>query len=92
LPIAAAPARQTSTPKARRRNAPVLPRPEDEPTLTVERTAKVLGIGKSSAYAAVSRGEIPVIRVGGRLLVPTAALRRLLGIDEVPVAAAEGAR
>jgi excisionase family DNA binding protein len=62
-----------------------LPRAEDQPTLTVVRAAAVLGIGKSSAYAAISRGEIPSIRLGGRVLVPTAALRKMVGLDE-PVA------
>jgi len=47
-------------------------------TFTVEETAKILGIGRNSAYEAVARGEIPVIRVGKRLLVPKAALEKLL--------------
>ena len=47
-------------------------------TFTVEETAKILGIGRNSAYEAVARGEIPVIRVGKRLLVPKAALMKML--------------
>ncbi len=47
-------------------------------TLTVDETAKCLGIGRNSAYEAIARGEIPVIRVGKRLLVPKAALEILL--------------
>lgn len=54
---------------------------EDSLTLTVTECAKRLGIGRNSAYEAVSRGEIPVIRVGKRLLVPKAALERLLSGD-----------
>jgi excisionase family DNA binding protein len=60
---------------------PVLPRPEDQPTLTVDHAAAVLGIGRSSAYAAIARGDIPALRIGSRVVVPTAALRRMLGID-----------
>jgi excisionase family DNA binding protein len=60
---------------------PVLPMPEDEPTITVTRTARVLGISRSSAYEAIGRGEIPAIRFGNRIVVPTAALRALLGLD-----------
>ncbi len=48
-------------------------------TATVMETAKRLGIGRNQAYAAVKRGEIPVIQIGKRLLVPLAALDRLLG-------------
>ncbi len=47
-------------------------------TLTVEETARALGIGRGSAYEAVRRGEIHSIRVGKRLVVPRAALERLL--------------
>ncbi len=51
-------------------------------TLTVTETAKCLGIGRSSAYEAIARGEIPVIRVGKRLLVPKAALETLLAAGQ----------
>lgn len=55
----------------------LLDKPERR-TYTIEETAKVLGLGRTSAYEAVRRGEIPVLRVGRRLLVPRAALERLL--------------
>ena len=47
-------------------------------TMTVDEAAKCLGIGRNSAYEAVQRGEIPVIRIGKRLLVPVVALERML--------------
>jgi excisionase family DNA binding protein len=60
-----------------------VPDPEERPTLPVWPDAgNFLGLSKASTYDAVTRGEIPVIRIGRRLLVPTAALRRLLGLDE----------
>jgi excisionase family DNA binding protein len=43
-------------------------------TCTVEEAAALLGIGRSSAYAAINSGEIPSIRIGRRVLVPVAAL------------------
>ncbi len=45
---------------------------------TIEEAARLLGIGRSSAYDAARRGEIPTIRIGRRLLVPKIALERLL--------------
>jgi excisionase family DNA binding protein len=52
---------------------------EREPdTLTIEETAKRLRIGLNSAYAGARSGEIPVIRIGRRLLVPRPALEALL--------------
>jgi excisionase family DNA binding protein len=47
-------------------------------TLTVEEAARALGCGRNAAYQGVRRGEIPSIRIGKRLLVPRAALERLL--------------
>lgn len=46
--------------------------------LTVPEAARALGIGRNPAYAAVRRGDLPVIRIGRRLLVPKAALERLV--------------
>jgi excisionase family DNA binding protein len=51
----------------------------DKATLTVEETAKLLGVGRSVGYAAARAREIPTLRLGGRLLVPVPALLRLLG-------------
>ena len=50
--------------------------------LTVEEAAKLLRIGRSAAYDAARRGDIPVIRVGRLLRVPRHRLEALLGIPE----------
>lgn len=47
-------------------------------TLTIDETARELGISRGSAYEAARRGELPTIRIGRRLLVPVAALSALL--------------
>lgn len=60
-----------------------VPTPDERPTLSVwPETAAILGLSKGSAYDAAKRGEIPTIRIGRRLVVPTAALRRMLQLDE----------
>ena len=51
-------------------------------TLRVEEAGEVLGLSRPSAYAAVRRGELPAIRIGKRLLIPVAGLRRMLGENE----------
>lgn len=48
-------------------------------SINVQDAADLLGIGRATAYDAVRRGEIPALRVGRRLLVPTGTLLRLLG-------------
>jgi excisionase family DNA binding protein len=48
-------------------------------TCTVPEAARILGISRNGGYEAAKRGEIPTIRIGRRILVPKAALERLLG-------------
>lgn len=50
-------------------------------TLTVEQAAKVLGIGRSSAYELVHTGDIPSLRLGRRIVVPSAKVAAQLGIE-----------
>ncbi len=58
---------------------PAFPDPHLQPTLSVPAAGLYLGLGRAQAYAAASRGEIPTLRVGRRILVPTALLARRLG-------------
>ena len=55
--------------------------PAVRPTTTIEEAARLFGIGRSSAYSAAANGDIRTIRLGHRLLVPTAWLRRVLELD-----------
>jgi excisionase family DNA binding protein len=52
--------------------------------VTLSKAAVILGISRGSAYEAAKRNEIPTIRIGRRLLVPSAALERLLAGDAPP--------
>ena len=47
-------------------------------TMSVAEAAKVLGMPRSSAYAAVACGAIPSIRIGRHIVVPRAAVDRVL--------------
>lgn len=47
--------------------------------IQVEEAAQLLGLGRSSAYEAARRGELPTIRMGRRLMVPVPQLLALLG-------------
>lgn len=51
---------------------------EDRKTVTVEEGARILGLSRGAAYDAVKRGEIPSLRIGRRILIPKAALERML--------------
>ena len=52
--------------------------PPSSAVLTVEEAGRLLGIGRGLAYEAARRGDIPTLRIGRRLVVPRAALDRIL--------------
>ena len=45
---------------------------------TLKEVADLLRISRGSAYEAAKRKEIPTIRIGRRLLVPSAAFEKML--------------
>jgi excisionase family DNA binding protein len=52
--------------------------PEGHLTMSVEEAANTLGLSRALAYEAVRTGEIPSVRIGRRILVPRAALTKIL--------------
>lgn len=52
---------------------------DDRRTVTVPEAAKLLGISRNAAYEGVKRKEIPSVKIGARIVVPKAALDRMLG-------------
>lgn len=50
--------------------------------MTVPEAGKQLGVGRNQAYQAAKAGQIPTIRIGKRLLVPVAALDKLLSASD----------
>lgn len=53
--------------------------PGKRQTYTVSEVAEILGIGRNTAYDCCRNGEIPTVRIGGRILIPRAAIDDLLG-------------
>lgn len=49
--------------------------------LTVEETASLLGLGRTAAYEAVRKGQLPSRRLGRRVVIPVPALLEWLGTD-----------
>jgi excisionase family DNA binding protein len=58
-----------------------IPDPAEQPTMTVEEAGDALGVSRASAYDGVRSGAIPSIRIGRRIVVPTAKVRRMLELD-----------
>lgn len=47
-------------------------------TLSVTECARLLGIGRNTAYSLVRSGQLPNLKLGRRIVIPRAALERLL--------------
>jgi hypothetical protein len=56
------------------------PKWDHRDAFSVEEAGKILGISRGSAYAAMKTGDLPVIRIGHRCIVPRLALERLLSV------------
>lgn len=58
-----------------------LPDPRRRPALPIVEAGGWVGLGRTASYEAAKRGELPTLRFGRRLMVPTAKLLALLGLD-----------
>jgi len=50
------------------------------PVLTVRETARLLRLSRSAAYRRIEAGQIEAFKLGERWFVPTAPLKRKLGL------------
>ena len=50
-------------------------------TMRVEEAARLVGVGRSSMYSAVKRGEFPTMRINGRTVVLAVPLLRRMGLE-----------
>jgi excisionase family DNA binding protein len=53
----------------------------EEFTVTVEDAAALLGMSRNGAYNAIRDGNLPSIRIGRFIRVPSAQLRKILGLE-----------
>ena len=68
-------------------NQPV-PTPSERATVSLDEIHQNqwLDLSRGALYEAARRGDIPTIRIARRIMVPTAALRRMLALDTGEVA------
>jgi len=67
---------QTRKPTKRETNHTLL----NEITIPVPSAGRILGLSRNKSYEAARTGELPTLRFGKRLVVPTAMLRNMLGL------------
>lgn len=65
-----------------------LPDPWTVPWVSITMAGRILHLSRSAAYRAVQAGDIPTVRVAGRLRVPVADLYR---VRRLPLPAAPAA-
>jgi excisionase family DNA binding protein len=70
----------TETGRTKRAQA-LLEQLQHSATCSIEEAATLLCIGRSTAYAAARDGSLPTVRLSKRLLVPTAKLLAMLGLE-----------
>lgn len=58
----------------------------EQPVMSVDEAAEILGVSRNTAYDAVKRGEIPSIRIGRCIKVLRRPFMRKIGAEEDQVA------
>lgn len=59
---------------------------------SVSEAAELLGIGRSTAYELVARGELPSVAIGGRRVITRPVLTEILGVEPPLPAELDAAR
>jgi excisionase family DNA binding protein len=62
-----------------------------KPSCSVAQAAELLGMSGPGVIRAIERGEIKGTRIGRRIVIPTAPIRRMLLVDEAPLPSANAA-
>jgi len=62
----------------------ILERLRSEPTISIPDYARLLGVSRASGYTYAREGQIPTIKVGRRVRIPSAIVLRQLGLDTEP--------
>jgi hypothetical protein len=52
---------------------------DDRDAFSVPEAGEILRLSRWAAYQAAKRGDLPVVEIGGRKIVPRLALEKLLG-------------
>jgi excisionase family DNA binding protein len=51
---------------------------DEQPVLTISEAARLLRLSRAFTYELVASGELPSVRFGRRIMIPRAAIERIL--------------
>jgi excisionase family DNA binding protein len=54
-------------------------------TYSIREACQASSLGRTTIYAHIAAGRLPVVKVGGRTLIPAAALEALLAGEDAPL-------
>ena len=54
-------------------------------TVNVDEAARIIGVGRNRLYESIREGQLPVLRLGRRILISRAVLERVLEAGELPL-------
>lgn len=58
---------------------------QGQPTIPLHpHGSQAFGLSRGALYKAVQRGQIPAVRIGGAIRLPTEPIRKMLGIASMP--------
>lgn len=52
-------------------------------TVNVDEAARIIGVGRNRLYESIRQGELPVLRLGRRILISRVVLDRILEAGEL---------
>ena len=52
-------------------------------TLNVDEAARIIGVGRNRLYETIRQGELPVLRLGRRILISRVVLDRIMEAGEL---------
>ncbi len=54
-------------------------------TVNVDEAARIIGVGRNRLYETIREGQLPVLRLGRRIVISRVVLERILEAGELPL-------
>ena len=58
---------------------------DERQTVNVAEAARIIGVGRNRLYETIREGQLPVLRLGRRIVISRVVLERVLEAGELPL-------